>query len=79
MWIKFLQLAGCDVEGATAPLGLAPMEDGEPSTNGTATPPKALISKRDLNRFAAEPLNGRVVKQVRVTLVRGGLDVKSDG
>ena len=57
VWSKFLVLAGVDLEDL--PL---PVTDGSTHANGTGTP-RALITKKDLNRFANEPLNGRVVKQ----------------
>jgi SpoVK/Ycf46/Vps4 family AAA+-type ATPase len=58
VWSKFLVLAGVDLEGTSPAL----VSDGSTHANGTGTP-KALITKKDLNRFANEPLNGRVVKQ----------------
>ena len=67
VWIKFLMLAGCDVEGQTPEHSIAPA-DGE--GNGTLTPVKAFIGKKDLHRFSQEQLNGRVIKQVRSTLLQ---------
>lgn len=60
VWVKFLALAGCDVEGHTPEHSLAPAG----ASNGSLTHAKAFISKRDLARIAREELNGRVIKQV---------------
>jgi hypothetical protein len=61
VWVKFLALAGCDVEGQTPEHSVA--NGGAEQSNGSLVPAKAFISKKDLNRFSQEPLNGRTIKQ----------------